>query len=340
VRLLERLQRRGHRVVFLCRDEGIAERARALGVPAEVAHLGGHVSLHHAARFAVLLRRHRPDALLLGTFKKSYLGSLGARLAGVPRVVARIGLATDLPGRGAVYRVAFSRWIHRVVVNANELRGAVLESLPTLEPERVVVIWNGVEPPARNRPAGALRAELGIPPGAPVVGAVARLASQKRLELLLGVVARLDGVRCLLAGDGPQEAALRRTVRELGLGDRVTFLGHREAVGDVLDALDLFAVTSRTEGMSNAMLEALAAGVPVVSTPVSGAAEALEPLADGRRPGLVVEPEEGALASALGRLLGNAEERARMAAAARERAAERFAWDDKVARWEELLIGR
>ena len=337
MRLLQRLQQRGHRVLFLCRDEGIAERARALGVPAEVAHLGGHVSLHHAARFAAQLRRHRPDALLLGTFKKTWLGALGARLARVPRVVARIGLATDLPGRSAFYRLAFGRWIDQVVVNAGELRGAVLASLPALNPERVVVIWNGVDALARTRPAGALRAELGIPAGAPVVGAVARLASQKRLELLLGAVARLDGARCVLAGDGPEEEALRRTARKLGLGDRVTFLGHREAVGDVLDALDVFAVTSRTEGMSNAMLEALAAGVPVVSTPVSGAAEALEPLADGRRPGLVVEPDEGAWADVLGRLLGDAEEREQMAGAARERAVARFAWEDKVARWEALL---
>ena len=111
------------------------------------------------------------------------------------------------------------------------------------------------------------------------MGTVAR--GQKRLDLLLGAVARLEGVRCLLAGAGPEEAVLRRGARTLGIAEHVVFLGHRESVGDVLDALDVFGVTSRTEGMSNAMLEALAAGVPVVSTPVSGAADALEPLGDG-----------------------------------------------------------
>jgi glycosyltransferase involved in cell wall biosynthesis len=87
------------------------------------------------------------------------------------------------------------------------------------------------------------------------------------------------------------------------------------------------------------MLEALAAGVPVVSTPVSGAAEALEPLPDGRRPGFVVEPGEEALAATIGRVLADPRERERMAGAARERARARFAWEDKVARWEELLVG-
>ena len=185
VQLLARLQERGHRVVFLSRDEGIAERARSVGVPAEVAHLGGHLSLHHAARFATQLRRHRPDGLLLGTFKKSWLGWLGAHLAGVPRVVARIGLDTDLPGRSAFYRFAFRRWIDRVVVNAHELVGPVLASLAELDPERVLVIHNGVQAPEPARPPGVLRREFGIPPDAPVVGAVARLVPQKRLDLLL-----------------------------------------------------------------------------------------------------------------------------------------------------------
>ena len=337
VQLLARLQERGHRVVFLCRDEGIAERARSVGVTAKVAHLGGHLSLHHAARFATQLRRHRPDGLLLGTFKKSWLGGLGAHLAGVPRVVARIGLDTDLPGRSAFYRFAFRRWIDRVVVNAHELVGPVLASLAELDPERVLVIHNGAQAPEPARPPGALRRELGIPPDAPVVGAVARLVPQKRLDLLLRALARLDGVRCVLAGGGPHEGELKRVADELGLAGRVAFVGHRENVGDVLGALDLLVITSRTEGMSNAMLEALAAGLPVVSTPVSGAREALEPLPDGRRPGVVVEPIEEAVASSLAALLADRATLAAMGAAARVRAQDRFAWEDKLARWEAVL---
>jgi glycosyltransferase involved in cell wall biosynthesis len=336
-RLLLQLQRRGHRVVLLCRDEAIAERARELGVPAEVGRLGGHASLHHAARLAAQLRRHRPDALLLGTFKKTWLGGLAGRLARVPRVVARIGLATDLPGRSAPYRIAFRRWIDRVIVNAAELSGPVRASLPGLPPERVVVIRNGVEAPPRGLPAGALRAELGIAPDAPLVGAVARLVAQKRLDLLLRAVARLDGVRCVLAGDGPEREPLARLAAELGIAARVSFLGHREGVGDVLAALDLFVVTSHVEGMSNAMLEALAAGVPVVSTPVSGAAEALEPLPGGARPGAVVDASEPAIAARLAALLADRAALAAMGAAARERARERFAWADKLALWEKVL---
>jgi glycosyltransferase involved in cell wall biosynthesis len=326
--------------VLFCRDEVIAELVREAGVPAEVGRLGGHASLHHARRFADQLRRQRPDALLLGTFKKTWLGAMAGRRAGVPRVVARIGLATDLPGRSVFYRVAFGHWIDRVVVSAADLAAPVRASMSSSAARRVVVIHNGVDEPSRSLPPGGLRRELGIPPAAPVAGAVARLVGQKRLDLLLRAVARIEGVRCLIAGDGPERTALARLAVELGIGDRVTLLGHRGAVGDVLDALDVFVVTSRVEGMSNAMLEALVAGVPVVSTPVSGATEALEPLADGGRPGLIVEPAENAVAARVSEVLADPAARARMSAAARVRARERFAWDDKLALWEEVLAGR
>jgi len=166
--------------------------------------------------------------------------------------------------------------------------GAVLASLPRLDPEWVVLVWNGVEEPVRRHPPGALR----------------------------------------------------HGTRTLGIAERVVFLGHRESVGDVLDALDAFTVTSRTEGMSNAMLEALAAGVPVVSTPVSSVADALEPLGDGRRPGLIVEPAAETLAEVLVRLLADRDAHGWMAEAARARACDRFAWEDKIDRWEALLLGR
>jgi glycosyltransferase involved in cell wall biosynthesis len=338
VRMLSRLQARGHRVVLLCRDPEIRDRVRERGVPAEVARLGGHASLHHALRFAARLRELRPDGLLLSTFKKTWLGAMGARLAGVPRVVARIGLSTDLPGRRGVYRVAFGRWIDRVVVNADELRRPVLEGIPGAAARKVVTVYNGVEPAPASRPPGAVREELGIPLGAPVVGTVARLAVQKRHDVLLRVAARLpEEVHVLLAGDGSERAALEALAGDLGISKRVHFAGMRDDVGDVLGALDLFLITSATEGMSNAMLEALGAGVPVVSTPVSGASEALDALEDGRRPGRIVACGEEAFAREVETLLKDPEARRTMSGAALERARSRFSWEGRVDRWEALL---
>ncbi|HYJ79935.1 MAG TPA: glycosyltransferase, partial [Longimicrobiaceae bacterium] len=198
-----------------------------------------------------------------------------------------------------------------------------------------------VRPPVRVHPPGEVRAALGIPPSAPVVGTVARLARQKRVDRLLGAVSNLpSSVHCVVAGDGGEREKLAALAGELGIAERVHFLGAREDLGDVLGAMDVFVLSSGSEGMSSAMLEALAAGVPVVSTPVSGTEEALEPLADGRRPGVVLasfDPAE--LARTLAGLLADPGRLAGMGAAARERAQERFGVEVMLDRWERVLRG-
>ena len=336
--LLAGLQRRGHRVLLFCNDPLVAEGASALGVPTELQPLGGDGALHHAARFALRLRRDRPDALVVGTYKKLLLAGLAARLARVPKVVARVGLESDTP-RNAKYRLALPRLVDTVVVNADRMRPAFAD-LPGLDSCRVVTIHNGVHPPTATATRDEVRRSLGIPPDAPVVGAVARLAGQKRFDRLLRAVSRLPGgVHCVLAGDGSERAALEALARELGIAPRVHFLGHRDDVGNVLGALDVFAVTSDREGMSNAMLEALAAGIPVASTPVSGADEALAPLPDGRHVGVVTSFDEEGIASALRGLLADRGRLAAMAAAAREAAEERFGFERMLDRWERVLLG-
>lgn len=336
--LLAGLQHRGHRVLLLCNDAEVARRAAALGVPTEILALGGDAMLPHALRLARRLRVLRPDAFIVGTYRKLFLAALGARLARVPRIVARVGLETDTP-RSAKYRFALPRWVDAVVVNARRMRPA-FAALPGFGAGRVAVIHNGVEMPVRRAPAGSVRAELGIPIDAPVVGAIARLAPQKRLDRLLRAVSIIPEAHCILAGDGEERAALESLAAELRISRRVHFLGHRDDLGDVLAAMDVYAVTSGREGLSNAMLEALAAGVPVVSTPVSGADDALEPLADGTVPGEIVDFEEDAIASALARLLRDPARRMAMADAARRRAAERFGMEAMLERWEAVLAGR
>jgi glycosyltransferase involved in cell wall biosynthesis len=334
--LLAGLQARGHRVLLLCNAELVAERAAGLGVPTRMLALGGDGMLPHALRLAAVLRRLRPDAFIIGTFRKLFLAALGARLAGVPRIVARVGLETDTP-RSLKYRLAVPRWVHGVVVNAERIRGA-FDALAGFGPERVFVIHNGVVAPTCAHTEGFVRAELGIPGDAPVVGAIARLAPQKRLDRLLRAVAELPAeVHSVIAGEGELRDELVALAAELGIADRVRFLGHRDDTADVLAALDVFVVSSDREGLSNAMLEALAAGVPVVSTAVSGSEDALAPFPDGSAPGVIVGQSGDGLAAALLRLLEDPALRGRMGEAGRRRAAERFSFDGMLDRWEAVL---
>jgi glycosyltransferase involved in cell wall biosynthesis len=338
VLLLAGLAERGHYVRFLCSDPGVAGHARELGVEPRILPLGGDVSVHHAVRLAGYLRRERPDVLLVGTFKKVWLAGLAARMAGVPRVVARIGLETDVP-RNLKYRFAFRHLVDHVAVVSVRMRPAY-ERLLGWKSGRVSVIPTGVPVPERRRPRGAVRAELGIAHDVPCVGVVARLASQKRIDRLLEAVARLPEVHCVVAGEGPQRGALERRAAELGIGGRVRFPGFRRDVGDVLDALDVFVLTSDREGLSSAMLEAMAAGLPVVSTPVSGAEEALSagPLDFGA--GLVVDFDAGAVAEGIARLLADLPLRRGMGEEGAGRAGAAFSFERMVDRWEEVLFPR
>jgi glycosyltransferase involved in cell wall biosynthesis len=123
----------------------------------------------------------------------------------------------------------------------------------------------------------------------------------------------------------------------LGISDRVHFLGHRENKGDVLDAIDVFVITSDREGMSNAMLEAMAFGVPIVSTPVSGAGEALMPDSSGASPGLVTSFEENSIADAIQGLIVDPDKRRSMGKSAAGIASTRFSLGTMLDRWEQVL---
>jgi glycosyltransferase involved in cell wall biosynthesis len=339
VLLLAGLQRRGHRVVLVCRFPFIADQARAYGVEARVYRLGGDIMLPHILGFARLLRRLDAGVLVVATFRKLPQASLAARLAGVGRIVARIGLSTDLPVRWK-YLVTLRRFVHRVALNADHSRREFVEMVPGLDPSRVITLYDGVHLPERSAGEGAVRRALGLPLEARVIGTIARLAHQKRFDRLLHALAQLpQHVHCVLAGKGDQQAALEKLATELGVRSRLHLLGFREDIGDVLDAFDIFVISSDHEGMANAMLEAMALGVPTVSTPVSGAAEALDPLDDGEVPGEIVGFSADELAASLRRLLADDALRHRMGAAARRRWEERFSFEEMLGKWEALLTG-
>ncbi|CAN5700625.1 glycosyltransferase [soil metagenome] len=331
--LLAGLAELGHDVTVYCNTERIADRARAHGLDAAIRPLGGDVRLDHALALAATLRRQRPDVLILITFRRLWLGALAARLAGVPRVIARIGLASDVV-RNVKYRVVLQAWIDDVVVNAHALEAPFVASLPPRSRARVHVIPNGVTPQPATLDRPRARRQVGIPDDAFVVGCVARIVKQKRIDRLLHAVADTPRVHALIVGDGALLPAMRALAGQLDIAERVWFAGHREDVGSMLAACDAYAVASDREGMSSGMLEALAAGLPVVSTPVSGAHEALlgEPAC-----GIVVDFHAAAMSAAFTALREQPDLRAQLAAAAAVVARNRYSTDGMIRSWHALL---
>jgi len=335
VSLLRGLGERGHDVFLLCNDDLVARESVSRGVPSRICAIGGDVMLHHSFRLSRVLQKMSPDAFIVGTYKKLFIAALGARLARVPRVVARVGLESDIP-RSLKYKIALRRWTDGVVVNAQRI-AAPFEELDGFGPGKVRVIPNSVQSNPGSSSENRIRSELGLTGGDFVIGTVARLARQKRLDRLIRVTAMLPDVHCVIAGDGTARKTLSQLAINLGVADRVHLIGNREDAHDVLDALDVFVLTSASEGMSNAMLEAMSRGRPVVTTNVSGAEDALAADDNGVAAGLITGFDEDAIAEAVSRLKSDRALRESLGREGRQRAMTRFSRDAMLVAWEEFL---
>jgi sugar transferase (PEP-CTERM/EpsH1 system associated) len=213
-------------------------------------------------------------------------------------------------------------------------RFATLTSIP---PERFDVLYNGVDcrrfAPSDQR--AALRRALGFADDELVVLTVASLTPVKNHAALLEAAAQVVSgtrrrLRFLWLGEGAERARLEARIRELGLGARVQLPGGSDHVPRYLAAADLFVLPSELEGMSNAILEAMASGLPVVAHAVGGNPE----LVDHGHSGLLCPAGNvDALAGAIGRLVRNDAERAVMGAAARRRAEQIFSLEAMLVRY-------
>jgi glycosyltransferase involved in cell wall biosynthesis len=296
IRIAAGLRERGHDVVVSCRRGSTVQDAlEAAGLRTTGIRPRGDADLWHAARFAAWLRREAPDAVLLTSWKRAFIGAAAARAAAVPRRLFRLGAIQPLPAgiRGLPDRLGLARWCHGVIVNSRAVEEHVRQALPDLHPDRLITILNGIEP--QPAPPAPLREMLGLPAGAVIVLAVGGAEARKGFDLIVECAPALDPrVHVVLAGGGPpdRQARLRERARELGVEHRVHFLEWRTDVPALLAASDVFVLSSRAEGMSVAMLEAMAAGLPVVATDVGGVWDAIA-ARDGRpAAGWIVPPED------------------------------------------------
>jgi len=283
-------------------------------------------------RLSRLLRRERVEVVAAYGLKAGIVTRAAAFLGGRPAVVIGVrsrhfsqGEPGELRTKGVI---ALERMLVGAVAayDANSCGGRDFLVAAGFPRDRFSVIPNAVDLPERRADPQRMHA--------PRIVCVARLVALKQHDVLLKSLAELvsDGsdLRCELVGAGPEELRLRELVGSLGLAGRVEFLG-RLGQGEILDRLadaDLFVLTSSYEGMPGSVLEAMAAGLPVVATDVNGTREVVE---DGVTGLLVPSGDAGALAAALRRLLADPGLRARMGTAGRARVADRFSFAQLIA---------
>ena len=301
----------------------------------------------HALALAGTVFDRRFDVIHTHSSKAGALGrSVGAMLSGAARVhtphtyAASFdggkGQGGESPGPPGVI-LATERLLGRVtdrLIHVSEGEREQGQALGVIPAARARVVPNGIDPKPFQDPHGGagVRAEFGIPSGVPVVGTVGLLNDAKGHDVLVDALAELPAdVHVLLVGHGELEQPLRQQADRLGLTGRVHLTGWRDDVSACHDAMDIFCLPSRWEGLSYALLEALAAGLPCVSSAVNGSPEVLLP-GDGQPAcGCVVPREDSAaLAQALSGLLSNEALRNELSAAAARRVPEAFTIDHMI----------
>jgi len=330
LRLLEGLRARGHEQELAAWPDGpLAVAARSAGFTVVGIPIRGDLDVAAAGAIAARARTFRADVVHAHTAHAHGAGMIGARIARTAvrvvtrRVVLPVGVS---PWSRLKYRDPAVRYV--------AISGAVAAALAAggVDPKRVRVVYSGVpvdgvpradDPEARR----AARNRLGIAEDAFTAGVVGALTREKGQETAIEAIASLPaGTRLVLVGDGPERDALAERARSLGAADRVMFAGFREDAAGLWPAFDVALAPSRHEGLGTAVLEAMAAGVPVVAAAIDAFREVLD---DGAA-GVLFDPGDAAgLARAAASVRGNGEMRHRVIGAGLERV-KRYSIDNMV----------
>lgn len=249
----------------------------------------------HLLRTLIRLRRElkriQPSLVQTFLFHANILGRIAARWAGIRHVVSGLRVAD----RRSPWYGRIDRWTNRwVEMNVCVSQGVAdyAANHEGLCSDKLIVIPNAVDLNRFAHASPAPLAEFGIPHGSRMLISIGRLERQKGIDVLLNAVALIprefEDLHFLIVGDGPESTSLHQLARQLNIVDRVHFAGRRDDIPSLLAASTALILSSRWEGMANVVLEAMAAGRPVIATKVEGIDELVQP----GMTGLVVPPDQ------------------------------------------------
>ena len=316
--------RRGHRAVVVCRPEAeIRHRAVEAGIPVHPLPIRSSFDAAAVAGLVRLFRREKVDVVNTHSGKDSWVGSIAAKIAGVPLLLRTRHIS--VPVRRGWYNLIY-RWPDGYVTTGEMIREHLIGV--GIAPDRVVSIPTGVDM-ARFFPdvsGDAVRAELCLSPGEFLVAMIGVLRSWKRHDVFLDALRLLRGkgiaLKGLIAGEGPRRAVIEKEIREKGLEGVVVLAGYREDVPNILAAAQvIFLASDRFEGVPQVILQALAMGRAVVASPIGGIPEVVHHGTTGL---LCPVGDPAAYADAVGRLLTDPLLREHLGAAGRKLVLSRY----------------
>lgn len=318
------LTRLGVDCLLVCTKGGeLEKRARKAELNVRGLSLRGEWDILSAFAISRLLKSFGATHLHLHSSHAQGIGMIAAKIAGFKNVI--VTRRVDFPIRDHLAnRWKYGPGVGRFIAISRAI-AKMLEEFG-VPPERIRLVPSGVDPDRAAPGSGAaFRRELGLKPGQPLIGNIAHLADHKGqrylIEAIPEVLKRHPEARFVIVGEGELEGELKKLSADLDLGGNLVFTGFRNDVDAVMDALDVFVMSSHMEGLGTIVADALAARRAVVATRAGGIPEIVEDGVDG----LLVPPRDfGAMAEAIVRLIGDASLRARLGEAGRAKVLRSF----------------
>jgi glycosyltransferase involved in cell wall biosynthesis len=337
--LLKGLQRKGHRVHLACQPRTLLEtRARETDICVHPVTIRSELGLISFFSLLGILRRTRPEVIAFNTPRAVLIGTLASLFASTQaRLVFR---RVNFPLRGNFFtRFKYTWNIDCIVAISESIRFQL--QICGIPAEKIKTIYEGIDLslyPRRVVP------EFSLATGPVVVGTVAHLSREKGLKYQVEAASLIPDVRkrirFVIVGDGECLSALKEQVRQRGLEEVFHFVGFHTNTSQFMKSFDIFALPSLSEGLSSAILEAMATSLPIIATEVGGIPE----LVKNEDNGLLVAPADpSALAMAIDRLANHPVEARRMGESGRDRMERQFTLERKILETEQLclhLLGR
>jgi L-malate glycosyltransferase len=330
--LLKGLSQRGHRVHLICQPDTLLEkRGREIGISVHPLSIRSELGLISALSIAFILRKTRPDILAFNTPKAIFIGTLASRFVPVEaRIIFR---RVNFPLRKNPFSRFKYSWGIDCIVAISESIQAQLQACG-IPASKIRTIYEGMDLdlfPRRTQPR--------VPnPGEPVIiGTIAHLSPEKGLNYLIEAASLIPAVqrklRFVIVGDGKCLHDLKELASQKGLSDVFQFAGFHSNTYQFMQSFDIFALPSLSEGLSSAILEAMAISLPIIATNVGGIPE----LVKNGENGLLVAPANPVeLSQAIQHLVENPAEAERMGNSGRERMETQFTLKRKIMETEQL----
>jgi glycosyltransferase involved in cell wall biosynthesis len=322
---------------FACRLEAEGLEVYSLNMRNEATLAGWFDSLRALVLLVLYFLRERPVIVHSFLFRANIIARIAGYLSGVPVIISSVRvMGGERDYHHFVDRLTAFMTDHFVAVS-NAVKDHIVRKAHLSE-RKVSTIYNGIAVANSNDfDMSALMSSVGLKHGERIIMTAGRLHRQKGYDHLMQALSMVQesfpGIKLLILGDGEEEKNLKKLAHLLELTEKIVFLGLRSDVGHLLQCSELFVLPSRWEGFPNAVLEAMAAGKPVVATAVGGIPELV---VDGVT-GILVPPEDArALAEAIMGMLSHDERAKAMGEAGRQRVQQYFSMDAMIAKTEDL----